>query len=156
MKISLSLPASLFAGVFLALFLTAPALAQQPPGRVGIGGQIGSPSGLTLKMYQHPGFAYDFLAAWDFDNFFLFSIHGLYERAVPDSPLRFFYGPGAVISIRDRPAADNEVALGISGNFGINFFMEQFEVYLQVTPRLDVVPATRGRIGGGVGLRYYF
>jgi hypothetical protein len=46
--------------------------------------------------------------------------------------------------------------IGISGQFGLNFFVEQFEVFLQLTPRLHVLPATDGDVGGGVGLRYYF
>jgi len=111
---------------------------------------------VTLKLYQNPGFAYDFLAAWDFDRHFYLNVHGLYERPIPDSPLRYFIGPGGYIGIRSHPRRDNDVTLGVSAAFGVNFFVERFEVYLQVTPRLDLTPATQGDFGGGVGLRYYF
>jgi hypothetical protein len=130
--------------------------AQGIPGRTGIGGQIGTPSGVTLKLYQNPGFAYEFLAAWDFDNDFFLNVHGLYERPIPDSPLRYYVGPGGYIGIRTRPGRDGELTLGLSATLGVNFFVEQFEIFLQVTPRLDLAPATSGQFGGGVGLRYYF
>jgi hypothetical protein len=126
----------------------------QVPGRnVGIGGQIGDPSGITLKVYERPGFAYDFLAAWAFDHFFFFNAHGVFESPIRDSPLRYYLGPGGLIGVRE--GRNNQLVLGFSGNFGINFYAERFEVFLQVTPRLHLVPGTDGEIGGGVGLRYY-
>ncbi len=142
----------------LLLGVAVPACAQSPAGSIGLGGQIGDPSGLALKVYQRPGFAYDVLAAWDLDDFFFLNGHALYEKEIPDSPLRYYLGPGIVLGFRDdRPARDEaEVVVGISGQFGLNFFVEQFEVFLQITPRLHVIPDTDGDIGGGVGLRYYF
>lgn len=152
---------SLFLRAFFAatcLLAASPSFAQSPPGDLGIGGQIGDPSGITLKLYQRPGFAYDFLAAWDLDRFFFLNAHTLYERPIPDSPLRYFLGPGIVLGIDEDagPDHDSEVVVGVSGQFGVNFFVEQFEVFLQLTPRLSVIPSTDGEIGGGVGLRYYF
>jgi hypothetical protein len=138
-----------FAGVSLSS-------AQGIPGRTGLGGQIGTPSGVTLKLYQNPGFAYDFLAAWDFDNNFFLNVHGLYERPIPESPLRYYLGPGGYIGVRTHPQRDSELTVGLSATLGVNFFVEQFEIFLQVTPRLDLAPATSGQFGGGVGLRYYF
>lgn len=120
---------------------------------VGVGGQIGEPSGITLKIYQRPGFAYDFLAAWDFDEYFLINVHGIFEHSLSDSPLNYYLGPGAFVTFRDR--REDDVSVGISGNFGINFFVERFEVFLQITPRLNILPDTDGDLGGGVGLRYY-
>lgn len=144
--------------LFVSHFAVAPVLAQSPAGTVGLGGQIGDPSGVTLKFYQRPGFAYDLLAAWDLDDFFFLNGHALYEKPIPDSPLRFFVGPGLVVGFQDSSGADDndEVVVGVSGQFGLNFFVEQFEVFLQLTPRLHVLPATDGDVGGGVGLRYYF
>jgi hypothetical protein len=133
----------------------ARAQTSQPPGNVGIGGQIGSPSGITVKWYDGPGRAYDLLGAWDLNDFFFLNLHMLFERPLTDSPLNLFYGPGAYIGVQER-RRENEVVVGISGNFGLNFFTERFEVFLQLTPRLNVVPDTHGRLGGGVGLRYYF
>lgn len=149
---------SLTLGFLIAgwLLLSAPAAAQSPPGDAGLGGQIGDPSGVTLKLYQRPGFAFDFLAAWDLDQFFFLNAHALYERSIPDSPLRYYLGPGVVIGVNEGPDDESDAVIGASGQFGVNFFVEQFEVFLQLTPRLNVIPDTDGHIGGGVGLRYYF
>jgi hypothetical protein len=150
--------ACLSASVTLLLILsTGPALAQRSAGSVGIGGQIGSPSGITLKIYNPRGFSYDFLAAWNLDDFFFLNIHGLLEHHIgPTQRLHFFYGPGAFIGIRDRPNRDDEVEAGISGSFGIGFVIDRLEFFGQITPRLALVPSTDGEIGGGVGLRFYF
>ena len=131
------------------------AAAQDPASDIGIGGQIGEPSGVTLKLYQRPGFAYEFLAAWDLDTFFFLNGHALYERPIPDSPLRYYLGPGLIIGIRQDSGNETDLVVGISGQAGVNFFVERFEVFLHLTPRLDVIPSTDGEIGGGIGLRYY-
>ena len=145
----------------LALLLAlscSSALAQRAPGSIGLGGQVGEPSGITLKFYNPRGLSYDFLAAWDLDDFFFLNVHGLYERHLNTTQdVHFFFGPGGFIGIQDRPRdEDDEVIAGISGTFGLGFLIEQFEIYGQLTPRLAVVPETEGDIGGGLGVRFYF
>ncbi len=154
-RLSLFLSALVGAG---CLVVASPAYAQSPAGEVGLGGQIGDPSGITLKLYQRPGFAYDLLAAWDLDRFFFLNAHALYERPITDSPLRYYLGPGILLGFQEDAGPDEEtnIVIGASGQFGVNFFVEQFEVFLQLTPRLSVIPDTDGEIGGGIGLRYYF
>lgn len=159
------LPRTLLLTVCWALLLAAApdVQAQSRPGTTGIGGQVGDPSGLSLKFYPQGDLAYDFLAAWDLnDDFFFLNVHGVYDRPLGDTPLGFFYGPGILLGLYgdddDRPGRgdeDNEVALGLSGTFGITFFIERFELYGRITPRLLLVPSTEGDIGGGIGLRYY-
>ncbi len=134
----------------------------EPAGRVGIGAQVGDPTGLSLKLYRRKtsggifesAKAFSFLAAWDLDNFFFLSGHALYERPIPESPLNYYLGPGAVVGIDDRRAADDFV-LGISGAFGLNFFTDRFEVFLELMPWIKLIPETDGALGGGIGLRYY-
>lgn len=132
------------------------AYAQRAPGDVGIGGQIGNPSGVTLKVYR-PNFpSYDILAAWDLDDFFFVNVHGLYERHLGNTErVHFFFGPGGFLGVDERPG-DDEVIAGLSGRVGLNVIIERFEIYGQVTPRISVVPDTEGDIGGGLGIRYYF
>lgn len=150
--------ASIAASLTLLLTLIiAPAQAQRAPGAIGIGGQIGDPSGVTLKIYNPSGFSYDFLAAWDLDRFFFLNIHGLLERHIGQTQgLHLFYGPGAFIGIRDRDPGDDDVVVGISGSVGLGYVLDRLEFFGQLTPRLALVPDTDGDIGGGVGLRFYF
>ena len=145
--------------VFLLAFplwlMAATSYAQQRQGDVGLGGQIGDPSGVTLRLYNRAAFIYDFLAAWDLDDFFFLNVHGLFERRFNEAPLNYFYGPGALFGIEQR-RGENELVLGLSASVGINYFVERFEVFLQLTPRLNLIPRTNADLGGGVGLRYYF
>ncbi len=142
----------------LCLFSVSSASAQEVSGDIGLGGQVGEPAGITLKAYNPGGMSYDFLAAFDLDDFFYLNVHGTFERSISDDgQVNVFYGPGGFVGLYDRPRdLDDELALGISGRLGLNFYVEQFEIYVQVTPRIEVVPATNGDVGGGLGFRYYF
>ena len=141
-----------------------PPVQAQPAGyHRALGGQVGTPSGFTLKLYRDqlplshffPARAVEFLAAWDLDEALFLNIHFLDERAIPDSPLHYFFGPGLVFGVDTRQRR-NDLILGVSGSFGVNFFRERFEVYLKLTPRINVLPDTHGSFDAGVGLRYYF
>lgn len=137
---------------------TQPMYAQPVPGiQIGLGGQIGDPSGLSFKFYEQPGLAWDFLLAFDLEgDYVFFNAHRVWEQPFPDTPLRYFYGPGALIGSAGPPDGDNELLLGISFTIGLNYFIKRFEIYGNLTPRLAIIPATEGAFGGGVGLRYYF
>lgn len=154
-------------GLFAAGGVTE-AQAQRTPGSLGLGGQIGSPSGITLKVYNPNTISYDVLAAWDLGDFFFLNVHGLYERPLDlegTSGVEYFFGPGGYIGFEDRRVGppgrdddtDTETVLGISGRLGINVpFEDRFEFFVQITPRINLIPDTEGDFGGGVGLRYYF
>jgi hypothetical protein len=152
--------ASFVTALLLGLFCVAPATAQRTTGAVGLGGQIGEPTGLTLKVHNANAPSYDLLAAWDLDDFFFLNGHALFEHRIDasnfDPTLEWFVGPGAFIGVFDNPS-DDEVGIGISGTAGLNLvFSQQVELYVQVTPRIGVIPETEGEVGGGLGLRYYF
>lgn len=128
--------------------------AQRSENQLGLGAQVGRPSGLTTKLYRHAQLGYDLSLGWDLDGFFLINVHRVHEHPLPNSPLHVFAGPG-LFAGADWSPVENRVTFGISGNFGLNFFKERFEVFLQMTPRLRLYSKTRGRLGGGVGLRYF-
>ncbi|RMF57276.1 MAG: hypothetical protein D6746_11330 [Bacteroidetes bacterium] len=134
------------------------AQAQRRPGAIGLGAQIGEPSGVTLQVYRPQAVSYDFLAAWDLDDFVFLNVHGLYEQHLDrQGQVHLFYGPGAFIGFRDRPGdRDDDTVAGISGRIGIGFLIDRFEIYGQITPRLALAPATEGDIGGGLGFRFFF
>lgn len=138
-----------------------PVHAQRTAGAVGFGGQIGEPSGLTLKVHNHGAPSYDFLAAWSLvdDSFFL-NAHAQWNSNINpenvDQDFEWFMGPGAFL-VLDEEGPEDEAQIGISGRVGLNLVLDdRFEFYAQVTPRISVVPDTDGDVGGGVGFRYYF
>ncbi len=148
----------LFTICCLLLFLGS--LHAQRPGNVGIGAQFGQPTGLTLKIARPSGVALDFLMAWDLDDFFFLNVHGLWERPL-SAPLYWFVGPGAFVGLRDydgrgRGNGYDDFALGISGTIGLNAYFDPFEIFLQLTPRLEIIEETDGAVGGGLGFRFWF
>ena len=144
-------------GLLLLVFVFTVAPAQAQRGDAAIGIEIGQPSGVTLLLYSPPGPSWDFLAAWDIDDFFFLNVHALYSRPLGNrGDVHLFYGPGAFIGLRDRGERDDDVVLGISGSIGVGFYIERFEIYGRVTPRLSVVPDTDGDIGAGAGFRFFF
>ena len=140
----------------------SPAHAQRTSGAVGLGGQVGEPSGVTLKIHNAGAPSYDFLAAWSsVSDFFFLNGHALFENPLPaenvEQPLEWFIGPGAYVGVFEAGPQDGEALLGISGTIGIQIVLaDHFELYVQGTPRFNLVPETDGDLGGGLGLRYYF
>ena len=143
--------------VVLALLIaaaTGPALAQRQPGARGAGFQVGRPGGLALKWYRSSPAVYDGILTTDGDDFVVGHVHRLWERPIPDSPLHLFAGPGVMIG-PSRLARTPRLRLGLSGEVGLNFYAERFEVFLHVTPVLRFLPNTDVAIDGNAGLRYY-
>src|SRR5690606_14638560 len=92
--------------LLLAAFLSLPPTAAAQPGPIGIGGQLGSPTGLTLKFAGRPGV--DLAAEWDFDDYFFIQGHVLLaERRFPgaSADVRYFYGPGLFVRQRNDNTA---------------------------------------------------
>jgi hypothetical protein len=141
-------------GLALA-FLTVPMEADaQRRGDVWIGGELGDPSGIVVRpSYDNERRVYEFLAAWDLDKFFFLNVHRLQEKHLNDErTLHFFYGPGAFVGIESNP--DDEAVVGISGRVGLGYGLENWRVYVAVTPRLSLVPDTDGQIGGALGVQF--
>lgn len=149
--------------LLLCILLSSSSVSAQPTaGRFGVGIQFGQPSGLSLRIYQPGGMSPDFLMAWDLDDFFFVNLHGTWEKPLAGaSNFNFFYGPGVFVGVRDRGPdrrlfdRDDDVELGVSGTFGFNYYIDRFEIYLRLTPRLLLIERTDADIGGGVGFRFY-
>ncbi len=148
-----SLTIALFTFIFIAM--THQVSAQRQAGDAGLGVQIGQPTGVSLKIYN-PGASTDFLAAWDWDNFLFLNIHAIFDASLNDAhTIHFFYGPGGFIGIHQNPG-NNKIDLGLSGNFGLDFLIQNFEIFVQATPRLSLKNTNNFNIGGGAGFRFYF
>jgi len=142
-------------GVVLGLGMLLPAsvAAQRESGTVGVGFQVGRPGGLSLKLYRPAPVAYDIVLSTDADDYVTSHLHRLRERSLPDSPLHYYAGPGLIVGFEGL-SPFREVRLGLSGEVGLNFYAERFEVFLHVTPTLRFLPDTRVGLDGNVGLRY--
>jgi hypothetical protein len=134
--------------------VASPSVAQRQPGALGTGFQVGQPGGLALKWYRAAPITYDGILSTDGDDYIVARVHRLWERPIPDSPLHLYVGPGLLAGpsqLRQSP----RLRLGLSGEAGLNFYAERFEVFLHVTPTLRFLPNTQWILDGNVGLRYY-
>jgi hypothetical protein len=130
-----------------------PSKAQRSVGSTTFGVQVGQPGGITGKLYRASPIAYDALVTTDGDDFVSLYVHRLWERPLPDSLVHLYVGPGVLLEGRSLQT-DPTPQAGLSAEAGLNFFIEQFEVFLHVTPALRLAPAWGTRWGGSVGLRY--
>ena len=133
----------------VCFLLGAPAASAQ----FSIGGQVGDPTGLSLKFGGGPG-ALLVAVGWDLDGFDRVAAEGHYVlRTRPlqgTRTARVFYGPG--IFVRDSEVSDTD--LGVSLGVGLEGdIAPDFEVYGLISPRLQLIDETDFELGGGLGLR---
>ena len=123
-------------------------------GDIGVGLQVGQPGGLTTKWYRQPPVAYTATLTTDGDDYALAIANRLWERPLDNSPLAAYVGPGVLAGVTNLQRQAT-LAAGINGIAGLNFYVEPFEVFLQVTTRFRFLPNRDDDVGGTVGLRLY-
>ncbi|MGB3542902.1 hypothetical protein [Rubrivirga sp.] len=132
--------------ILLAALVAAPASAQ-----LSIGGQVGDPTGLSLKLGSGQG-ALAIALGWDLDDSLKGEVHYLLSNnrlRSTRNPVYVFYGPGAFVDTNDR-----RTRAGISLGVGLEAALTpDLELYGIVSPRLQLTDETDFEVGGGIGLR---
>ena len=124
-------------------------------GVIGIGAQVGTPTGLTLKYYASQDIGFVFLGSWSLDRFLLFSMHTTYEYPIPDSPLRFFIGPGLEIG---REGNDRYIRYAYKRYLDarVEFLsLKSLRFSFKDCLASSSFPEVKITLGGAVGLRYF-
>lgn len=143
-----------FALVFGVILLGSSDATAQNRGDIGIGVEVGSETGVTLKLFPGKTFAYEFLAAWDIGDGVFLNGHAIYQRALDEYPeVSAIYGFGAYVGAYE--SRRNSFVAGASARFAVAYSFPPFEGYIHLTPRFDLIPGTNFRIGGGIGFRYF-
>ncbi|WP_412067420.1 hypothetical protein [Rubrivirga sp. IMCC43871] len=128
-----------------ALLVAAPASAQ-----LAIGGQIGTPTGLSLKAGSGAG-AVILAIGWDLDDSVSAEGHYLLRSRRlqgSDTNLALFYGPGVFVHTGGRDAFGVSLGVGLEAPL-----TQEIEIYGLVSPRLQLVEETDFDLGAGLGLR---
>ncbi len=143
--------------MLILLFVTSTRFvqAQEAPRRIGIGVEVGTETGVTLKFNPGKKFAYELLAAWNVGDFVFVNGHAVYTKALEENPrVRAAYGFGAYVGVYEsRRRSDGFV--GLSGRGAVVYAFDRYEAYFQLTPRFDLLPGTRFHVGGGLGFRVF-
>lgn len=127
-------------------------------GQVGLGLIFGEPTGLSAKWWTGKTTAFDAGAAWSFVSGGFFQLHGdlLFHNfdlfQVKTGQMALYYGFGGRVKMADQTIISVRAPIGIS----YQFEKTAIELFLEVVPMLDIVPATEVGIAGGAGFRYFF
>jgi hypothetical protein len=148
----------LFFTAISLLLITNINLAQQKD--FGLGVILGEPTGISAKFWLSPGTALDFGLGYSFTSsnsvFDLYADYVFHNSDMIHSAENFvvYYGPGARLKIKE----DTESRLGVRGVIGILWIPRgtSFDLFLEIAPILDIIPATKFDFSGGIGGRYFF
>lgn len=142
--------------VFLGCF--AGLAAAESNHNVGLGLMLGEPTGLSFKMWNRQTVAFDAGAAWSFVNDKHFQIHGDFLLhnfnlfRVDRGRMALFYGLGARMKFADDLTFSLRIPVGLS----YEFERTPVELFIEVVPMIDLIPATEVQMAGALGFRYYF
>lgn len=127
---------------------------------LGLGVILGEPTGLSGKLWVSEIMAFDLAASWSFVGEGSFYLHGDYllhvHHLIPMDEeygsFTFHYGIGPRVELKDDPR------VGIRFPFGLSYYFARIplELFLEVAPVLDLLPATTFAANAGLGIRYYF
>ena len=142
--------------LFLMLFILTGYSHSQSSG-FGIGIMIGEPTGINLKNWMSESAAIDAGIAWGFGRKGAFHVHADYLIHeynlinINHGRLPIYYGVGGRILL----SSDSEV--GIRGVVGLDYMFENapVDIFLEIVPIFDLVPATELSFNAGIGVRYF-
>lgn len=124
----------------------------------GIGLIVGEPTGISGKAWVSERNAVDFGLAWSFGNSGYLHLHADYLWHFPDAiEARERFVVYAGIGGRLGMPEDKGV-FGARLPVGIAWWPRSIplDVFLEIAPILDLVPATKFLVHGGIGARYFF
>ena len=139
--------------VLIVIVATAGLFAQNSG--LGVGIILGEPTGLSAKLWTGKTTAFDAAAAWSFGDEGALHLHAdmlFHNFGLINETLPVYYGIGARIKLADDPNIGLRVPVGIAYQFA----KAPFDVFLEIVPLLDLVPATDFGLNAAIGVRYYF
>lgn len=144
--------------LLLGLIVTFNLSALAQANKFGLGIILGEPTGVIFKYWTSRTTAFDVAGSWSFVGENSFHLHAdyLYHNfelfKVDKGKLPVYYGIGARLSLQDQTRFGVRIPVGLSYMFD----RAPFDVFLEIGPVLDLVPATEFNILGFIGFRYYF
>ena len=124
----------------------------------GLGIILGSPTGVSAKLWLTKSSAFDGAAAWSFGDKGRFQIHGDYLWhnfnliKVEEGSFPLYYGLGFRVNFGDETEA------GVRFPIGLEYLFPRapFDVFVEVVPVLQIVKKTDFEIDGAIGARFFF
>ncbi len=125
----------------------------------GLGIILGEPTGISMKYWLSDTTAIDAAAAWSFGRtpgmrvHADFLIHPFLITSTSSGKLPFYVGVGPRLNLQD-----GFVGLGVRIPVGLTYLFSEvpIDLFFEVAPGMDLIPATGFSFEGGFGARYYF
>jgi hypothetical protein len=143
--------------VLVALLLTAAVAAGAQDRGLGAGVIVGEPTGFSAKLWLGAGSAIDAGAAWAFGDPAAFHLHGDYlmhvtlPAEIKKGSLVFYFGGGGRVRLEDETRVGVRIPLGLAYLFA----GYPIDLFLEVVPIMDIVPATELAFNAGLGARFF-
>jgi hypothetical protein len=134
-------------------------VAQAGHGNVGIGIQLGEPTGLTGKFWIGSVDALDLTIGWNFISEWI-AVQGGYLYHFPlivrTGDLYAYVGAGARLDAWSSVGGDDNFRLAGRIPVGIEYIYHPISFYGELDPLVRLYPALDFDLGGGLGFRFYF
>jgi len=141
--------------VLFAMFISMNIISQDRG--LGLGVIIGEPTGLSAKLWTSNKTAVDAGAAWALINggFIRFHADALvhsFAVSVDKGQLPLYFGIGGKLVL------SSNLGVGIRIPFGAAYLFESapIDIFIEVVPVLELLPATGFGFEGAIGVRYFF
>ena len=125
----------------------------------GVGVIVGEPTGLTAKYWLSSQNALDFGLGYSFVNRgrvhfhmdYLFHHKNIFRA---EENFALYYGPG----FRLKTIEGDDARLGIRFGVGLVWLPRNapIDVFVEIAPLLDIIPATEFSVNAGLGFRFFF
>ena len=141
--------------------------------KIGVGGMLGAPTGLSLKVYFNPRHALDFGLGVGYWGGATVLVHGDYKlhftlARTQDFDLPLFVGVGVKLTVwftdhdhwywGNYGGHEGYLGVGIRVPVGISFNLNRLplDFFLEIVPGVGLYPGIGVFLDGAIGLRYYF
>lgn len=121
---------------------------------LGLGVIIGEPTGVSIKINRFPIIG----VSWSvFNNRMSFTLDGWMINRDIKGDLDWYLGLGGSMYFKSTGIGENEIGVGVRVPVGLQFWVQQeWEIFMEVAPRLLVIPEPTFDPQGGIGVRYHF
>ncbi|MBE0479179.1 DUF3996 domain-containing protein [Candidatus Aerophobetes bacterium] len=136
-----------------AFFFSSTAGAQEKG--FGIGIILGEPTGICFKKWMDENTAFAGAVAWSLFHPSALHVHldYLFHRRVQRESYFFHYGIGGRIKFEE-----GESRIGVRIPLGITYPFQgtTVDMFVEISPLLDLAPATEFGVNAAIGFRYFF
>lgn len=145
--------------LFTLFFITLTAVSYSQTRGFGLGIIVGEPTGISAKYWLSSQNALDFGLGYSFVRKgrlhfhmdYLFHHQNIFRA---EENFALYYGPG----FRLRTVEGDDARLGARFGVGLVWLPRNapVDVFVEIAPILDIIPATRFQVNAGLGFRFFF